>query len=209
VSADPAARVVLWDADGVLQRVPDGWEESMRPALEGRLDDVDGFLAQAFGEERSALTGEVRWLEVLPGLLDRWGVGDAYDEVLTVWLTIEEVPGARDLVRALRSAGVRCYLASNQDEHRGRHMHRRLGYADLLDGAFYSYRLGLAKPDPAYFARIVEELGATPDDLLFVDDNLANVESARTVGLRAEAWSYREPLGVLRDHLTRHGLPVG
>jgi putative hydrolase of the HAD superfamily len=202
----PAA--VLWDADGVLQRVPRGSEESMRPAVEGLVDDVDGFLAEAVRAERPALTGDVRWVDVLPGLLERWGIADAHDDVLRTWLTIEAVPGTHDLVRALRAAGVRCYLASNQDERRGRLMHEQLGYGDLLDGAFYSYELGLAKPDPAYFAAVADRLGVAPDRLLLIDDNAANVAGARSAGLDAEVWSYREDLGVLRDHLSRRGLPV-
>jgi putative hydrolase of the HAD superfamily len=209
MSADPPVRVVLWDADGVLQRVPDGGEESMRPAVEGRLDDVDAFLAEALREERPALTGEVRWVEVLPRLLARWGIADSYDDVLAVWLTIEPVPGPRDLVEELRTDGVRCYLATNQDETRGRFMRSRLGYGDLLDGGFYSYELGLAKPDPAYFAAVVDRLGVAPAEALLVDDNLLNVQAAREVGLHAEAWSHREELDVLRAHLARYGLPVG
>ena len=205
MSAPPLA--VLWDADGVLQRVPRGSEESMRPAVEGLVDDVDGFLADALRAERPALTGDVRWVDVLPALLDRWGIADAHDDVLRTWLTIEEVPGTHDLVRALRAAGVRCYLATNQDERRGRLMHQQLGYGDLLDGAFYSFELGLAKPDPAYFATVADRLGLAPERLLLVDDNAANVAAARSVGLDAEAWSYREDLGVLRDHLARRRLP--
>jgi putative hydrolase of the HAD superfamily len=206
VSAPPLA--VLWDADGVLQRVPQGSEESMRPAVEGLLDDVDGFLAEAVRAERPALTGDVRWVDVLPGLLERWGIGNAHDDVLRTWLTIEEAPGTHDLVRALRAAGVRCYLATNQDERRGRLMHEQLGYGDLLDGAFYSYELGLAKPDPAYFTAVADRLGVASERLLLLDDNAANVAGARSAGLDAEVWSCREDLGVLRDHLFRRGLPV-
>lgn len=206
MSAPPLA--VLWDADGVLQRVPRGSEESMRPAVEGLVDDVDGFLAEAVRAERPALTGDVRWVDVLPGLLQRWGIADALDDVLRTWLTIEEVPGTHELVRALRAAGVRCCLATNQDERRGRLMHEQLGYGDLLDGAFYSYELGLAKPDPAYFAAVADRLGVAPGRLLLIDDNAANVAAARSVGLDAEVWSHREGLGVLRDHLSRRGLPV-
>jgi putative hydrolase of the HAD superfamily len=73
MSTDPPVRVVLWDADGVLQRVPGGGEESMRPAVQDRLHDVDAFLAEALREERPALTGEARWVEVLAQLLERWG----------------------------------------------------------------------------------------------------------------------------------------
>jgi putative hydrolase of the HAD superfamily len=207
VKAD-SVTAVLWDADGVLQRVPGGVEESMRPALAGRVEDVDGFLEAAYWAERPALSGEVSWPDVLPDLLERWGIGDSFDEVLQVWLSIEPVAATHELLRALREAGLRCYLATNQAEHRGVHMRDELGYAGLFDGAFYSYEMGVAKPDPAYFEVIVEALGVPPDRLLFLDDRPDNVEAARSVGLRAEVWSYHEDLSVLHDHLERHGVEV-
>ncbi len=200
--------VVLWDADGVLQRVPAGWEESMRPALEGRIDDVDDFLSRAFWEERPALRGEVSWLEVLPGLLEEWGIGDSYDAVVRTWLTIEPVPQARELVTLLRHRGVPGYLASNQDRHRAAHMHAELGYPALLDGELYSCDLGAAKPEPGYFTAALDRLGLAPEQALLVDDNPANVDAARDLGLAAETWSYREDASVLREHLRRHGLPA-
>ena len=199
---------LLLDADGVLQRVPDGGEESMRPALVGRVRDVDGFLADACVAERPALTGTVRWLDVLPALLDRWGISDAYDDVVRVWLSIEQVPGMHDLVHALRATGMRCCLATNQDVSRGEFMHEALDYGDLLDETFYSYALGLAKPDPAYFTAILGRLGVAAADTLLVDDNLSNVEAARSVGLHAEHWVHTDGLALLRDRLARHGLTV-
>ena len=200
----PAA--VLWDADGVLQRVPDGGEESMRPALEGRVDDLEACLEQAVLAERPALAGEVRWLDVLPGLLAGWGIPEAYDDVVRLWLTTEPVDAARDLVREVRSGGVACHLASNQDVHRASYMQETLGYADLLDGALYSCALGAAKPDPAYFAAVLERLGLPAGRVLFLDDRAANVEVARALGLVAETWSYREDPAALRGHLVRHGV---
>jgi putative hydrolase of the HAD superfamily len=180
----------------------------MRPALEGRVDDVDGFLAEALVEERPALTGRVRWLDVLPRLLERWDIADAYDEVVAVWLTIEEVPGVRDLVTSLRAAGVRSCLATNQDVHRATYMREHMGYVDLLDESFYSCELGVAKPDPAYFTTILDRLGVLAGSVLFVDDSARNVEAARGVGLLAERWVHTDGLGALRGHLARHGLPL-
>lgn len=200
--------ILLLDADGVLQRVPDGWEESMRPALEGRVDDVETFLTEASAAERPALTGAVRWLDVLPELLSRWGIPEAYDDLVRIWLSIEPVPGVREIVGTLRGKGIRCCLATNQDVTRGEFMHDALGYGDLLDETFYSYELGVAKPDPAYFTVILGRLGTDAQDALFVDDNPGNVEAARSVGLRAEQWVHPDGLEVLRDHLARHGLPV-
>ena len=203
-----AVAAVLWDADGVLQHLPEGWEASMRPVVGHLVDDVEAFLAEAFAAERPALTGDARWLEILPGLLEKWGIGHAHDDALKVWLTIEPVVETRETVERLRAAGVRCYLATNQDEHRGQHMHTTLGYDELFDGCFYSYELRVAKPDPAYFTAILDRLGLPGEQVLFVDDNAANVEAARSVGLRAERWHVEDGVDALHDLLRGHGLPV-
>lgn len=201
-------RAVLWDADGVLQHLPAGWEASMRPVVEGHVADLEAFLAEAFEAERPALLGQVSWLEVLPALLDRWGVGHLRARALEVWLTIVPQEEVRELVSEVRAAGIACYLATNQAEHRGRHMAEHLGYDDLLDGAFWSYELGLAKPDPAYFATVVERIGLEPAEVLLVDDALRNVEAARAAGLVAVHWHVEEGLPVLRERLRGHGVPV-
>jgi putative hydrolase of the HAD superfamily len=200
----PVISTVLWDADGVLQRVPGGWEESMRPAIEGRVHDVDAFLAEAVTEERPALEGRVRWLDVLPGLLERWGMAEARDDVVAVWLTLEEVPGTHDLVRRVREGGARCCLATNQDVVRAEVMRQQLGYDALLDELFFSYELGVAKPDPAYFETVLDRLGADPGSVLFVDDSPRNVESARALGLAAETWSHEAGLPALEAVLAAY-----
>ena len=203
-----SVRAVLWDADGVLQHLPAGWEASMRPVVEGHLTDLEAFLAEAFEAERPALLGEASWLEILPELLDRWGVPHLYHQALEVWLTIVPQAEVRDLVTALRAEGLRCYLATNQTEHRGRYMAENLGYDALLDGAFWSYDLGVAKPDPAYFTTILQRLGLESREVLFVDDSARNVEAARSVGLAAVHWHVDQGLPALRDLLRGHALPV-
>ncbi|HEX5986306.1 MAG TPA: HAD-IA family hydrolase [Nocardioides sp.] len=208
MSVDRAVEAVLWDADGVLQHLPAGWEASMRPAVGHLVDDVEGFLAAAFAAERPCLTGHARWVEVLPRLLEEWGIPEAFDDALRVWLTIEPVEPARALAAKVRGRGVRCYLVTNQDEHRARFMQRELGYDDLLDGAFYSCELRAAKPDPAFFRAVLDRLGLAPETVLFVDDNAASVDSARELGLRAERWHVDHGVEALRDHLSRHGLDV-
>lgn len=180
----------------------------MRPVVEGHVTDLDGFLTEAFEMERPALLGEASWLEILPDLLERWGVPHLYDRALEVWLTIVPQHEVRALVSTLRSAGVGCYLATNQTAHRGRYMADHLGYDSLLDGAFWSYELGLAKPDPAYFTTVVDRLGLAAAEVLLVDDSARNVEAAGAAGLAAELWHVDRGLPVLRDVLSRHGLPV-
>jgi putative hydrolase of the HAD superfamily len=201
----PRPSVVLWDADGVLQTVPRGWEHTMRPVVEGQVPDVEQFIEEAFEAERPSLRGEVPWSQQLSTLLERWEVPHLHQRALEVWFTIDPVPGAWDLVRRTRLAGVGCHLASNQDRSRAEHMTQELGYDELLDGCYFSWALGVAKPDPAFFSVILRDLGVEPGVALFVDDNPVNVEVAARLGLRALCWNDREEIGVLEAWLEEQG----
>jgi putative hydrolase of the HAD superfamily len=83
-------------------------------------------------------------------------------------------------------------------------MRQQLGYDALLDELFFSYELGVAKPDPAYFETVLDRLGADPGSVLFVDDSPRNVESARALGLAAETWSHEAGLPALEAVLAAY-----
>jgi len=61
------------------------------------------------------------------------------------------------------------------------------GYAldAIFDPLIISAEVGLAKPDPAIYHLAVERLDSRPEEVVFLDDSLTNVEAARAVGLRA------------------------
>jgi putative hydrolase of the HAD superfamily len=43
--------------------------------------------------------------------------------------------------------------------------------------------MGLVKPDPAIYHRVLKEQGFSPSQVLFFDDNLANINSAKSIGI--------------------------
>lgn len=53
---------------------------------------------------------------------------------------------------------------------------------DLFTKAYMSYEIGLWKPDTAIYNYVLDDLGAMPSEVLFLDDNKANVEAANQVG---------------------------
>ena len=59
----------------------------------------------------------------------------------------------------------------------------------------------LAKPDPAIFALSAERFGHDPAAMLFIDDNLANIESARECGWQVH--HFTEAVGLERDLAAR------
>lgn len=198
---------VLFDADGVVQQSRSGFPDRLRELLPNP-DLGDEFLRDLFAAELSTLTGQDDFLTVLADVMQSWGCGGTAQEMATLWTRLDVSPEVIALIAELRAAGVVCYLATNQQAYRMAYMTKELGYDKVFDGQFYSCRLGVAKPDPLFFERILATIQVEPAAALFIDDNELNVVSARSVGLQAETFVLSEGTSRLRQIFTEAGLPV-
>jgi len=88
-----------------------------------------------------------------------------------------------------RSAGIRVYLATNQEHLRAGYLMERLGLADHVDGMFYSARLGAKKPDREFFAKVQAAVGLCGEEMLLIDDSRQNIEAALEAGWQAFHWT--------------------
>jgi HAD superfamily hydrolase (TIGR01509 family) len=77
--------------------------------------------------------------------------------------------------------------------------------AGRFDRILASFHLGVRKPEPAFFHRLLDELGLAPLQVLFVDDRQENVAAARDAGLAAHRFV---GAGELRAWLVGHGVAV-
>jgi putative hydrolase of the HAD superfamily len=118
-------------------------------------------------------------------LLGEWKCCGTVDDALSAWTMIEADAEIIGTLRALRRSGTACHLATNQESYRAAYMSETLGYADVFTREFYSCRLGVMKPDVAYFHKILSAIDVPAENVLFVDDTGANVASAREAGLHA------------------------
>jgi putative hydrolase of the HAD superfamily len=197
-------RHVLFDADGVLQDVPGGWETAAEPYLGERTTE---FLRRVWDDELAALSGQADLLPLVATALADFGVTAALAEVhRAIWLRIEPVEQTVELVRALRRSGYGVHLGTNQDRHRAAHMHDVLGYGALFDVCCYSWELGARKPQPAFFAEAARRIGAPPAAILFVDDSARNIAGARDAGFAAEQWTFTEGHDAVLGLLAKHGV---
>lgn len=57
-------------------------------------------------------------------------------------------------------------------------------FDDYFIKAYYSHDMGLRKPYPESFEYILKEQNLQPEETLFIDDTLKNIEGARMVGLQ-------------------------
>ncbi|WP_344233439.1 HAD-IA family hydrolase [Kribbella hippodromi] len=199
-------RHVLFDADGVLQDLPGGWYAAMEPYLGDRARE---FLHETWVEELPSLAGQEDYLPILTAGLRRHGATASVTEIYdAVWKKISVIEESLEVVRALKRNGYGVHLGTNQECYRGAHMRTALGYDELFDVSCYSYDLGVAKPDPDFFTRAANRIGADPETILFIDDNPDNVTAAHTAGLPAERWDFTQGHATLHTLLTTHGVAI-
>ena len=63
--------------------------------------------------------------------------------------------------------------------------HQMDRFEPLFDKIFYSHEMGLAKPSTEIYEKMLAELGAKADRVIFFDDLEANVKGAASVGIQA------------------------
>ncbi len=54
---------------------------------------------------------------------------------------------------------------------------------NLFDQVYLSFQLGMRKPQPEIFQLVINENNLKPEETLFVDDNIDNIEAAKILGL--------------------------
>jgi HAD superfamily hydrolase (TIGR01549 family) len=107
---------------------------------------------------------------------------DLYPDALPAW-------------RALGDDGYRVAILANQPVRRSAEL-RALGFAP--DVMAMSDEMGVAKPDPAFFARALALMGdPDPDEVAYVGDRIDNdVLPSAAAGMRA-VWIRRGPWGLI------------
>ncbi|MFI1293897.1 HAD family hydrolase [Streptomyces sp. NPDC020792] len=103
-------------------------------------------------------------------------------------------PDVRPALSALHELGVRVVIAGNQTPRAGELLRELALPADVI---VTSGEWGVAKPQPEFFARVLEAAQAAPSATLYVGDHPANdIIPAKTAGLRT-ALIRRGPWGHL------------
>jgi glucose-1-phosphatase len=61
-----------------------------------------------------------------------------------------------------------------------------MGLGAKFEHRFASHLIGKIKPDAAAFEHVLDSMGVVPAQVLFLDDNLLNVQAARDLGMPAQ-----------------------
>jgi putative hydrolase of the HAD superfamily len=123
----------------------------------------------------------------------KWG----YDAWKKVWADIYTInDNGMAIFFELKEKGFPVYLLSNLAEYNKEAIEMKFrDFFTLSSGNYFSYELGLHKPDPKIFLSVCSKINTSPEQCFFIDDLPENVEGARAVGMQAVRFS--------RNHLHR------
>lgn len=188
-----AIRAVIFDLGGVIVRTED---RTSRTQLADRLGLTYDQLSAIVFDSKSAylaMAGEIttaeHWenvretlgisAEEFPQVPDDFWGGDSVDEILV------------DFLRKLRPRYKTALLSNAWDDLRGM-ICEVWKIDDAFDEMLISAEIGMLKPDPRIYQRMLTVLQVAPGEAVFLDDFLQNVEGAREAGIRAVQFKNRQ-----------------
>jgi putative hydrolase of the HAD superfamily len=183
-----ALRAVVFDYGMVLTGPQDPEAHAALLRITGLpLDRFESlYWADRHAYDEGKLTGIAFWQKFLreAGLPPN----QAMAEELNLWdarMWTTENPAMLSWQLALKQRGLLTGILSNMGDNVLDNMKRTFNWLPRFDVLVWSYQLLLAKPDPAIYHYLLKELGTQPEETLFIDDRLVNVEAAHALGMKA------------------------
>ncbi len=182
IADDIQLKAVVFDWDLTLWNSWDIHLSLMRQTAEvlGYPEPVDAQLGREYSRP---FLEHLAWF--FPG--DQQKVVDTYMGLYhaVVWQETRLYPGVAELLRQLKHSGYRTAILSDKRQVFGIPEFEHSELAPLIDRAsFFSDGMS-AKPDPTGLHEVMQTLGVTPGECLFVGDSHRDIECAQ----RAGAWS--------------------
>ena len=112
------------------------------------------------------------------------------EEIRSAWNSIiGEFPLYRLEFLQMLSYKYKLFLLTNTDSIHIDRFEHNVGvsffsdFYQCFEKVFYSYEMGMRKPDPAIFSAIMNKYDLSPKRTLFVDDKKVNTDAAASLGL--------------------------
>jgi putative hydrolase of the HAD superfamily len=183
--------VVVFDYGEVISFSPN---EADRAALLAVADVPDEAFWPAYWQRRDELDeGTLSITDYWRFVSDRVGADWSDARIHQLWVAdfrswLSADPGTVDVLVELRDGGTRTALLSNAGRDFGSYFrHSPLGA--LFERVFVSGELGMIKPDARIFEHVVDELGISADQMVFIDNKDVNVRGAESIGGRGHVFT--------------------
>jgi len=109
-----------------------------------------------------------------------------------MWTTIN--PKMLAWHKQLKKHGLQTGILSNMGDSVFENIQRSFDWVSDFDVLIWSYQHRMIKPQPEIYHLVLERLGTAPEETLFLDDKLENIEAAQKLGMRGLQFSTVEKL---------------
>ena len=169
--------------------------------------DVDGSVFKTFFETefKDCLVGKSDLKEILPKYLKNWNWNSTVDEFLLYWFNVENKPNNEliNLVDALKQNGIRSVIGTNQEKYRTQFVSSKIGRH--FAAIYASYQLQHTKPQEEYFIKLLELEKTKPENCIFIDDSIENINSADKLGITSFLYeSNKQIMKLIEDKLNNY-----
>lgn len=196
MSDDPTLTTVVFDLGGVLI----DWDpEYLYGSLIPDPDDRQRFLATVCTPEWNHAMDAGSSVPESVATLAAQHPADA-DLINAWWIRWPEMLGSAitnnvALAEDLADSGMRMFALTNWAAETWPHAEARFPFlSTLFEGIVVSGQENSAKPGAEIFLIIAERYGLNPQRTAFIDDSLANVDTARALGFRSHWYKTTEEL---------------
>ena len=145
----------------------------------------DGYWAYRLDYDRAKLDAVTYWQKVGAGLGRSYSAAEIAELTrldVTSWRHLK--PGTVTLIEDLAAAGHRLALLSNAPAEVADFV-TALPVAAHFEHCTFSCYLPAAKPEPGCYQAVLAILGASPAEVVFLDDRQENVTGAEALGIRS------------------------
>lgn len=187
-----ALRAVVFDYGMVLTGPPD-------PAAYAELQRISGlsserldhfYWADRHAYDEGKLTGMTFWQKIVrdAGLsLSDATIAELNDWDARMWTT--QNPAMVAWHGRLRERGLKTAILSNMGDSVHESIERAFDWIGRFDVRVWSYELRVAKPDPEIYEHVLQKLEVRPEEALFLDDKLVNIEAAHALRMKGIVFS--------------------
>ena len=136
-----------------------------------------------FVELMEGKMSEDEYIEKLLGIT-KWNISIEKFKSTMRKVLDKKMPGTIDVLRKVKQTNkYALVLLSDNVKEWLDYVEKTNKDLDIFDYKFFSYQLGTIKEDNITFVKVLDRIKAKPEETLFIDDLMTNIESAKSIGI--------------------------
>lgn len=92
-------------------------------------------------------------------------------------------PKVFEFVAYCQNKGIKCYICSNANRIKMESAISQLNLNARFDHIYTSYQLGVSKPNPEFYTKILNDLNLTNEEVIVIEDSTKGIKAAKEANI--------------------------